>query len=448
MKAVRILVFILSLSPGLWAQIDPFAGAASMLPEPQHQRRVAAADRLTLEQAQAAALADSPEIRLAARRVAVAQARQPAAGALDDPSLMYRGWGVPLKSPYDFNQAQNMFMIGQNFPGPGKRALRSEVAGEDITIAKAGLEAVKRDVKARVRTAFYTLLRNSEEMRIHDEQVALARQGVEAARIKYTVGRVPQQDVLKAQVALTRLVDHLVMLETDGAMVRATLNTLMGRDPGTPVEAVGEQAVAERLPSLLELEKIALENRPELVAASLTVQQGETRTRLAEKAYTPDYSVSAGYMLMPSGSMNRNAYMAELSMTLPWLNRRRHDAEIAEAKTDTAVRQAEYDNQRAVVFQQIQEALIRANAAHKLVDLYHNTLRPQAEATLKATAAAYQSDRTDFLNLLDSQNMSLDVDISYFRALADYESRVAELERAVGTPIASPATNPAPEVKQ
>ena len=240
MRAVRILAFILSLSPGLWAQIDPFASAASMLPAPQHQRRVAAADRLTLEQAQSAALANSPEIRLAARRVAVAQARQPAAGALDDPSLMYRGWGVPLNSPYDLNQAQNMFMIGQNFPGPGKRALRSQVAGEDITIAKAGLEAVKRDVTARVRMAFYTLLRNNEEMRIHDEQVALARQGVEAARIKYTVGRVPQQDVLKAQVALTRLVDRLVMLETDGAMVRATLNTLMGRDPGMPVEAVGE----------------------------------------------------------------------------------------------------------------------------------------------------------------------------------------------------------------
>jgi len=193
---------------------------------------------------------------------------------------------------------------------------------------------------------------------------------------------------------------------------------------------------------LLELEKTALENRPELVAASLTVQQGEIRTKLAEKAYTPDYSVSAGYMLMPSGSTNRNTYSAELSMTLPWLNRRRHDAGIAEAKTDTAVRQADYDNQRAVVFQQIQEALIRANAAHKLVDLYRNTLRPQAEATLKATAAAYQTDRTDFLNLLDSQNMSLDVDISYFRALADYESRVAELERAVGAPIATP------EVKQ
>jgi outer membrane protein TolC len=400
-----------------------------------------------LEAAQSAALANNPEIRLAARRVAVAEARQPAAGALDDPSLMYRAWGVPLNAPYDLNQAQNMFMIGQNFPGPGKRALRSQVASEDIAIAKAGLEAVKRDVAWRVRSAFYTLLRNNEELRIHDEQVALARQGMEAARIKYAVGRVPQQDVLKAQVALTRLVDHLVTLETDGGMARATLNTLMGRDPGTAIEAEGEDAVPARLPSLLDLEKMALDNRPELIAFAAAVQQGETRTRLAEKAYTPDYSLSAGYMLMPSGSTTRNAYSAEFSMTLPWLNRRRHDAEIAEAKTDAAVRQAEYDNQRAVVFQQIQEALIRAQSARRLVDLYRSTLRPQAQATLKATAAAYQADRTDFLNLLDSQNMSLDVDISYFRALTDFESRVAELERAVGAPIAGAATNPAPEVK-
>jgi cobalt-zinc-cadmium efflux system outer membrane protein len=439
MRALRVLIFILLLSPGLLAQVEnPFAGAASMLPPPQHEHSVAVSADTSLEQAQASALANNPEVRLALRRVAVAEARQPAAGALDDPTLMYRAWGVPVQSPYDLNQAQNMFMIGQNFPGPGKRALRSQVAGEEIAIAKAQLEAVKRDAMARVRTAFYAIQRNNQEMRIHDEQVALARQGMEAARIKYTVGRVPQQDVLKAQVALTKLVDHLVTLETDGAMARATLNTLMGRDPGAPVEVVGEYAVAVRLPSLLELERTALENRPELVAASLTVQQGETRTKLAEKAYTPDYSVSGGYMLMPSGSMTRNNYSAELSMTLPWLNRRRHDAEIAEAKTDTAVRQADYDNQRAVVFLQIQEALIRANAARKLVDLYHNTLRPQAEATLKATAAAYQADRTDFLNLLDSQNMSLDVDISYFRSLTDFESRLAELERAVGAPIAVP----------
>ena len=91
-------------------------------------------------------------------------------------------------------------------------------------------------------------------------------------------------------------------------------------------------------------------------------------------------------MLMPDGARYRNTYMAELSVTLPWLNRGRHDAEIAEAQADVSAEKAEYDNQRALVFEEIQEALIRAQSAKRLVDLYSQTLRPQAQATLKSTS--------------------------------------------------------------
>ena len=153
------------------------------------------------------------------------------------------------------------------------------------------------------------------------------------------------------------------------------------------------------------------------------------------KDYKPDVTVSAGYMLMPSGSANRNGYMAELSFNLPWLNRSKHDAEAAEAQAAIGVQRAEFDRQKAAVFQEIQEALIRANSASRMVELYRDTLRPQAQATLRATSAAYQTDQTDFLNLIDSQNTVLDVEYSYFRALADFDSRIADLERAIGTKL-------------
>ena len=88
-----------------------------------------------------------------------------------------------------------------------------------------------------------------------------------------------------------------------------------------------------------------------------------------------------------------------------------------------------------MVFQEIQEASIRANTAARLVEIYRDTLRPQAQATLKAASAAYQTDQTDFLNLIDSQNTALDVEYSYYRALAEFDSRVAELEGAIGAAI-------------
>ena len=225
------------------------------------------------------------------------------------------------------------------------------------------------------------------------------------------------------------------MLEQDGGLARARLNTLLGRDPGSPLEIQGDYSPPQKLPALLDLEKSALENRPELAMASSDVRQGETRTKLAQKSYTPDYNFCGGYMLMPDGARYRNTYMAELSVTLPWLNRGRHDAEIAEAQADVSAERAEFDNQRALVFEEIQEALIRAQSAKRLVDLYGQTLRPQAEATLKSTVAAYQADRTDFLNLLDSQNTTLEVELDYYRAASELESRIGDLERAVGSPL-------------
>ena len=294
---------------------DPLARAEGMLPSPQHHQ-AAATVPLTLAELEAAALSNNAELRASALQVAVADARRGSAGALDDPSFMYRGWGTPLAKPWDLNQTQHMFMFSQNLPGGGKRQLRARLADDDVDIVKAELETRKRDVLAQVRRSFYELLRNQDELRFHDEQVALARQGLESARIKYVVGKVPQQDMLKAQIALTRLVEHLVMLQQDSDLARARLNTLLGRDPGALLEVLGRYAPPGRLPGLVDLEKIALENRPELVAISVAIHQDETRTQLAEKSLKPDYALSGGYMLMPADSAYRNTYMAELSVMM------------------------------------------------------------------------------------------------------------------------------------
>ena len=390
---------------------------------------------MALEQIEAAAMQGNPEIRAAVRRVAVLEARIPAAGALDDPMFMYRNWGAPLERPYDLNQAQNMFMLQQTFPGAGKRAARSDVAGKEVNVAKEQLEGLRREVQVKVRKAFYDLMRNADELRIHDEQMQLTKQALESARIKYTVGRVPQQDVLKAQIAITKLEEHLIMLEEQGEMARASLNTLMGRDPSTPLEIEGHYSTQVEVPTLARLEQIAVENRPELRAVAAQQKVAAARANLAGKAYTPDLTVGLGYMLMPDGANYRNNYMAEFSMNLPWLNRRKHDSEIAEAKAMTETTNADYAMRQSAVLLEIQEALIKVRSAQRALTLYRDTLRPQAEATFRAAAAAYQHDRTDFLNLIDSQNMMLDVQSSFYRTAAEMDARVAELERAIGTAL-------------
>src|ERR1035441_9492141 len=290
MKALRVCTCLLiacsgvpGFASGPGADADPLSGVTGLLAQ-EHQHSRPSTPPLSLAELETAALANNSEIRVAMRRVAIAETRVRSAGSLSDPE----------------------FMFNQSLPGPGKRALRTQLASEGVEQVKAELEAKKRDVTAQVRKTFYDLLRNQDELLLHDEQAALARQSSESARIKYVVGRVPQQDVLKAQIALTKLVEHLVMLEQDGGLARARLNTLLGRDPGSPLEVQGQYSPPQKIPALLDLEKDALENRPELAMSSSGVRQGKARTKLAEKAYTPDYNLSAGYMLMPDGARYRN----------------------------------------------------------------------------------------------------------------------------------------------
>jgi len=401
---------------------------------PQHHAATTG-PALSLDEIERVAQTGNPEIAVAARRLAAIEAHVPQAGALDDPALMYRGWQVPLRQPWNYNAAQNMFMLSQTFPGFGKRSLRTSVAESGVAEAKAALEATRLDVRIRVRKAFYDLLRAEDGLHIHDEHVDIAHQAVEAARIKYAVGKVPQQDILKAQISVTRLAEHLIHFEQDIELAQARLDTLLGRDPHEPINVRGEYETALELPSLEALEKAALQSRPDLAQAEAAVEKSRKEQALANKAYSPDLTISAGYMLMPRGSEFRNNYMVEGSINLPWLNRRKHESEIAEATAIVNEQDAEIAAMRNAAFGQIQEALVQTKAAQKLAKIYQNSLRPQAEATFHSTVIAYENDRTEFLDLLDSQMTVIDLDLAYFQVLADFEARLADLELAVGKPI-------------
>lgn len=397
---------------------------------------------LTLDEIERIALAENPEIHVAARKVSMAEAHVPTTGKLDDPQFMVRNWQVPLNKPWDYNAAQNMLMLSQSLPGPGKRALQTTIAESDVTEAKDELELVHLRVRVEVRKAFFDLLLAQEELRIHDQHVDIARQAIEAARIKYTVGKVPQQDVLKAQLAMTRLEEHMIRFDRDAEVARAQMNTLLGRDPATPIRVEGDFGIGADLPAAKQLEQLSLQSRPDLLEAQAAAEKSRQEQSLANKAFVPDFNIAGGYMLMPTGNNPRNNYMIEGSVTLPWLNRRKHDAEISESTVKVTEQDAEVAAMRNAVFGQIEEALAEARAAQRLARVYHDSLEPQAEATLHAAVIAYENNQTDLLDLLDSQMAVIDVDLAWFQSMGDFATSMSDLELAVGAPIEAKTQQP------
>ncbi len=420
---------------GGWGQTAPPSDSSRLADPP-----------LSVDQAVAEALQSNNEIRVAVRRLSLAQLKTTTAPSLDDPMLMVRDWQTPLRKPWDLNQAQVMVSLQQTFLGKQKRDLRGKVADDDVGAASDELESLRQQVSAAVREACAALLRNADEMQLHTQQAALLNEALSAALAEYTIGKVPQADVLRAQMALTRLKEHLVELEEERDTARAQLNSMMGRSPEEAVEITGSYRSPTAVPSVDELERVAIEHRPELAALRKQIVKSGDEGRLARLAMKPDITVAGGYMLMPAGSFSRSAYMAELTMNLPSLNRARHDGEAKQADAATDVARAELDARTSAVFLEIRQAQIAVQSAQKRVKLYRDTLLPQAEAAFKASTAAYQNNRGEFMNLIDSQNLLLDIRTAYYKALSAADSGNAQLELAIGAPL--PTSNITPSTEE
>ncbi len=401
---------------------------------------------MSVEDAVATALGSNPEIRAAVRRLSLVQLRTATARSLDDPMLMMRDWDTPVTKPWDLNRAQLMVSIQQTFPSRLKRDARARLAEDDAGVAAFDLETLRQELAAEVRKLCFELLRNADELRLQARQSSLLKESLDVALAQYATGKDSQADVLRAQMALTRLNEKLIELEEERDNARAELNALMGRPADEAIEIAGSYALPAALPSIEELEQTAMEHRPELAALRTQIARSRDEGKLTRLWLKPDFTVGLGYMLMPAGSDARNAYMAEVTMNLPWLNRERHDGEAKQADAATDVSQAELDARAASVFLEIRQAQIAVLAAEKRVKLYRDTLLPQAEASFKASTAAYQNNRAEFMSLIDAQNLLLEIQTATYKASAAADEGRSQVERAIGAPIAK-TTNSDPERK-
>ena len=107
MKALHVCVCLLIACSGVLgsasepaADADPLYGVTGLLAQ-EHQHSRPSTPPMSLAELETAALTNNPEIRVAMRRVAIAETRVRSAGSLSDPEFMYRGWGTPLAKPGD-----------------------------------------------------------------------------------------------------------------------------------------------------------------------------------------------------------------------------------------------------------------------------------------------------------------------------------------------------------
>lgn len=376
------------------------------------------------------ALAQNPEVQAARQQWEAASERITQARSLDDPTLSVQWWNAP--ESFNLGQAQNTIIgLSQKFPFPGKLALKEKVASRSAEITEQALRAKERDLIARLKQTYYDLFLAHKAIQIHHEQINLLTQFLEIAVAKFRTGKGSQVDVLKAQVELSTLHQQLPVLEQRRETAQAKVNMLLNRDPRSPL-GFPQEPPAERFDKDLdELFQMAADARPEVKAAGLAVQRNEHARALAHRQYYPDVTVAVQRFQNFQAADGFGAIMA-INLPFAFWTKPKYDAGVQEAGAAVAAARADLQTLENLTRFQIRDVLAKVRANWEVAVLYRTTVLPQAEESLASARAGYRTGRTDFLNLIEADRALREFQLAYYRALVEWQQRVAELEQVVG----------------
>jgi outer membrane protein TolC len=287
------------------------------------------------------------------------------------------------------------------------------------------IQQVTRDVKKNY-AALFVLYRN---IATAGKSIAFLEQIHNITAHKYSINEASQAEVLRIQVELARAENQLVVLRDDLDIAEARINVLLNRDLDA---VVGKPGALETTGDTLELSTLyalAEENQPLLKAYALQHRQAEVMLSIARQSYLPDFAFRYTLEHMDSDVYN-NKYMIGVTIPIWFWGKQREFVREAEARLYKA--SAHYQTMENRVLLAVKEAKTRVQKFQHVVDLYKNSILPQAEAGLKSALAAYEVNTIEFQSLLESEKLLVQTEFEYEQARVDLFMAVADLEEAVG----------------
>jgi outer membrane protein TolC len=334
-----------------------------------------------------------------------------------------------------WNMTMKQLTLSQRFPFPGKLRLQAEVAAREAEIAREDLQELENRIVNEVKRAFYDIYFIDEAIAVTERNKTLLAEFVKIADTKYRVGTGIQQDVLLAQVELSKIMDELIRLEQQRRTAAVRLNTLLDLPPESPV---GKTRGVARVPVALDLEALketALQRRPLLRALEREIARREEAYRLAKLQYYPDFTLSFAYGQREGASLGRGRadfVSASATINIPLYFRTKQDEGVNEARAEVRRAKRRYETQKNEVFFALGDLVARLRRDLDRLKLFAEAIIPQARQSLDSAISGYQVNKVDFLTLLGNQVTLFNFERDYYQVLADYQQTLAELEQAVG----------------
>ena len=313
----------------------------------------------------------------------------------------------------------------------GKRQRRIDVANATLAVTEAETARIAADVRADVRRAYYQAVASMRRVTIAQELETIASRARDAAQDRFQTGAAPRLEALQASLALAQAQNDVSAARGDVGAVRAELNALLAY-PLDSAPALADPLDAGPVPTPAAAAEQAMTGNAELAVLQKRIDEERARLALAKAMRRPNPSVT-GTLTYDAPGEFMFGWRAAAAVALPIFTTGRPEIAVAEATLVRAI--AERDGRVAQISGAVAAALARATAARQTVERYQGEILPASLQVEQMAEESYRSGQTGLPAYLQTLQAARDIRQRALQAGLDYQLALADLERAMGTPL-------------
>ena len=326
--------------------------------------------------------------------------------------------------------------ISQLFERRNKRNLRYEAAKEGTAVGVAQHSDTERTLLFNLRTAFVGVLQAKAVLRLAQDNLDYYDKILKVSRDRFQAGDIAQIDLDRLELQRLQyesdLQTALVNLRTSKINLLALLDD---RRPVDSFDVEGAFDFSEDLLSLDDYRKDALDARPDLRAAVLSVKQAETNYQFAVANGSTDPTI--GVWFTHNGSFNNpdalNTIGASVSIPLRIFDR--NQGEKLRTKIDISSNEKLRRAAETQVYSDVDSAYATLSSNLTLLRPYKQKYLAQAVRVRDTIHFSYQHGGASLLDFFNAESDYRTVELSYVNLVGSYLTAAAQLNQAVGREV-------------
>ncbi|MCG8345227.1 MAG: TolC family protein [Chlorobiales bacterium] len=385
----------------------------------------------------------NPELQSLVAKINAARAFIPQASAPDDPRLSLEASNIPVGSP-SFSRTPMtgiQIYLRQRVPFPGKLSLKKKIAeSREAQAVEEHLERLNQLV-AEFKGAVYDYSYTTNAADISRKTIGRLKALTKTLEAKYAVGEVPQQDVLKTKVAVSKVHERLIQQDKMADILGSRISTLLNRPEKNPPEVIVSKKILTEVPyGLEELLKAAQSSRHWLNRADKKVDEAEYRHKLAKKELLPDFDFSAGYRIRSNAIegpvLGEDFFSAGVSINIPVWTTRKQGKKVEQTRYLITAAKKDKETLEQEINYQVEKLFFEVTQLEEQYELYRSRIVPESESALVSSRRSYEANEVDYLNVITNELDLFQAQLLLHHYYFEHEKKIAELEMAIGKPLA------------